>query len=98
MKLAFGIGRARKIALSDVAAHPLHGLQIGCIFQAFGDRQRAEIVRQIDDRLADAGVLGSEPLSLTKLRSSLSSANGRSRSRANEENPSPKSSIANVMP
>ena len=49
--------RAReKEALPDVAAHLIHGQQVSGTFQPFGNRQRTEIMRQINDRSADAGI------------------------------------------
>ncbi len=55
-------------ALSDVAAHPVHRLQVGRILDSLGHRERTEIMREIDDRLRQMPALRSSvPLSLTKL-------------------------------
>ena len=85
-------------ALSDIAAHPMNGLQIGGILQSFGDRDAPKLCARSMIVWQMPALRSSVPLPLTKLRSSLSSANGTSRSRANDEKPSPKSSIANDMP
>jgi hypothetical protein len=61
----------------------MHRLQVVGVFQAFGDRAgaRSMIVWQMP------AFFRSVPLSLTKLRSSLSSANGSSRNRVEGREP-----------
>src|SRR5262249_3142889 len=45
-----------RITLPHVASHAMNGLQVGGLLEACGDRNGAEMVRKVDDRLADAGI------------------------------------------
>ena len=73
-------------ALSDVAAHLMQRLEFGLGLDPFRYRLGSKPVSEVDHGLADALVGRIEVAQFrTKLRSSLSSQNGSSRSRAKDE-------------
>ena len=57
-ELRFGHRLSQIGTLPGVAIHALQGPQVRLVLHAVGDRHDSEVMRQLDGRPADAGILG----------------------------------------